>query len=271
MNNKQMASPQKLYDNARRMLLLAIVFTVVNMALAFLGSGTYFLFSVFLAYMLAVGFGNAVGIILAALVLAPYVLAYFLSKRKRGWLIAALVMISVDTLLLILLGISSGALLSLAMDFIFHGLLIGLLAIGVKNGKAALGAEDADPYHPAEAPAAEEPYTDLVCALSVSEDGHKFNLQSEGVARFYETELALGMKSFGRMVLVGSVFTAPEEKLRCPYGDIVRAYWTKKNERTVRFDFADGRAAVVVLNRGNRDQFVTLLNAHGVAVEPFAQ
>ena len=142
---------------------------------------------------------------------------------------------------------------------------------GMKNGKAALGDGSDDPYHPAETPAAESDYTDVVCVVSVSEDGKKFNMQSEGVARFYDDELALGMKSFGRMVLVGSVFTSPEEKLRCPYGDVVRARWTKKNERAVRFDFADGRAASIVLNRGNKDQFVTLLTYHGVTIEPFAQ
>lgn len=281
MNNKKMsASPQRIYQNARYGILGLILFTILNLVLYFIGSDSYYLFSVFLAYILAVGFENAVGLVLAALVLAPYVLAFFLSKKKRGWLIAALVLFSLDTLILILLGLGSGALLSLTLDLLFHGLVIVLLALGVKNGKAATGEGSGDPYHPADAAAdgqtsapadGDGPFTDVVCVVAVSEDGQKFSLQSEGLVRFFENELAFGMNSMARTLLLGSAFASTQEKVRCAYTDVVRAFYTGKHERNVRFDLAGGQSVIVTLNRGNREQFVNLLAAHGVAIEPFAQ
>ena len=59
--------------------------------------------------------------------------------------------------------------------------------------------------------------------------------------------------------------------MRFAYSDVARASFTKKNERTVRIDLQDGRAGCLVLNRGNKQQLLDLLQAHGIEVEPFTQ
>lgn len=143
------------YNTARANLLLAVVFTVINLVLLIVANGeTYFLFSVFVPYyvvligMILCGkfpaeyygadwegmefFGDGLFIAtlaFAVLMLVLYVLCYVLSSRGRiGWLIASLVLFSLDTVLMFAL---QGVALDALMDVLFHAWVIVYLAMGI--------------------------------------------------------------------------------------------------------------------------------------------
>lgn len=127
------------YNAARSNLLLAIVFTAINIVLYLIGSNTYFLFSTFIPYIL---FGSGMILTVAAvLLLAVYVLAYFLSKEKKGWLTAALVLFIIDTvafvgfIVLITLSGDTASVASSVLDVVFHAWVLVSLIGGVKHGK----------------------------------------------------------------------------------------------------------------------------------------
>ena len=111
------------YNTARMNLLLVLAFTAINIILVLAGSYTYFLFSASIPYFLVdVGMlmcgkyppeayvGELAGMeflppaflviltILAVLILAAYVLCWVFSKKKVGWLMAALILFVIDTL-----------------------------------------------------------------------------------------------------------------------------------------------------------------------------
>lgn len=140
------------YQIARSNLLALMILTAINVAMALLGQDTYFLFTDYLAYDLAVyaaifhvvsgdGVYLAVGIILPLLVLVPYFLCWLLSKKRRGWMIAALVLFSLDTVLLLLSAVSD-FMISSTLDIVFHGLILFYLIRGVRQGPAAPAAEE---------------------------------------------------------------------------------------------------------------------------------
>ena len=127
------------YSSARHNLLLAIVFTAVNIVLFLTGMNLYFLFSIFLPYSF---FGEGLGLtVVAVLLLAVYVLAYFLSKEKKGWLTAALVLFIIDCvcfvglIVLCVLDGDIGTVRSSLFDLLFHIWVLISLIGGVKFGK----------------------------------------------------------------------------------------------------------------------------------------
>ena len=143
-NKRTFISAQQIYKTARYALLGLILLAVMNTAMHLVRSDCYIVSGVFLAYVLSAGtksMANTTGILAAGLVLVPYVLCFFLSKRKRGWLVAALVMVCIDTLLLIFFALDSGGFIIFLMDILFHGSTLWLLGMGVKNGKAATGEQ----------------------------------------------------------------------------------------------------------------------------------
>lgn len=100
--------------SARHSLLLILIFTVANMAMVMLDTGSNFLFSISVPYylvMLGKGLDNGfidgawdvtgtytiTGLVIAVAVLAVYLLCWLLSKKRNGWLTAALVLFLVDT------------------------------------------------------------------------------------------------------------------------------------------------------------------------------
>lgn len=142
------------YATSRANLLLTAVFTVINLILLITNSNTYFLFSAFIPYyitslgMLLCGrypeeyytdglediiFINdsffAVTLTVAVVMVLFYLLAWLLSKKRRGgWLILSLVFFSLDTILMLLL---NGIALDWIMDILFHGYVIYFLIIGI--------------------------------------------------------------------------------------------------------------------------------------------
>lgn len=140
--------------NARANLLLVVAFTVINMVLLIAKSDTYFLFSAYVPYALvAVGmticgmypseyYGEefsgmeflspsvfAVIVAIAVIITALYFLCWIFSKNNRaGWLIAALVIFSVDTLGMFAV---EGFALDSIIDIVFHVWVILSLSLGI--------------------------------------------------------------------------------------------------------------------------------------------
>lgn len=143
MSPRQMAESR--YKSARWDLLIVIIFTVLNIVMLFGGSETMMLFSatvpyyaVAIAYFANLQYGGLAwfvtgSLILAFIILAAYLLCWFFSKKRCGWLIAALVLFCLDTLATVFLYMGDFA--SGIMDFVIHGIVIWYLAMGVKAGK----------------------------------------------------------------------------------------------------------------------------------------
>lgn len=134
------AAVEKKYAIARHNLLLMMILTVVNIILYIAGSDTMMLFSATVPY-LAAGIGIesqygpmlAVGMIIAVICLALYLLCWIFSKKHFAWMITAAVMFGLDTLamagLYLLMGEVSGIL-----DAVIHVWVMYYLIMGAVNG-----------------------------------------------------------------------------------------------------------------------------------------
>lgn len=162
-NNAAQATPRQIlenkYSSARANLLIVVAFTLINIVLAFTDSSSYFLFSLFIPYMLvllgAMLTGNLPGAytaaeleiieflpnavfiimaIVAAAFLAVFVVSWVVTKKKPaiGWLIASLVLASIDTGIFVLFG---GISLDTLIDLAFHVWVIVSLAGGISAHK----------------------------------------------------------------------------------------------------------------------------------------
>ncbi len=150
--NQPTLSPRQLaqnrYNTARMNLLLVLVFTVVNIILTVANADLYFLFSATVPHYVTI-FGQIfafdpefgmmgttaliVALVIAAILLLPYLLCWFFSKKSFGWLIGALVCFSLDTLVLILFTLIAFD-ASVIIDLVFHAWVLYYLILGVKTG-----------------------------------------------------------------------------------------------------------------------------------------
>ena len=106
--------------NGRYSLLLIVILTVVNLIMTILDTNTYFLFSASVPYYLVfVGMGiengfvdgawnvkgtlTYTGLVIALVIVAVYLLCWLLSKKRAGWLTAALVLFIIDTVALVVI------------------------------------------------------------------------------------------------------------------------------------------------------------------------
>lgn len=159
--NKQQVNVRSLYkskyNSSRYSLLAMLVFTVINIGLALMGSLSYYVFSANIPYTLVIEGMYLTGglpdeiyadlpsgyefystdlliplVIVAAVIIVFYLVCFFLSgKFRTGWLIAATVAFVIDTLFMIVYyGISIDALL----DLVLHALMIYYLVNGIING-----------------------------------------------------------------------------------------------------------------------------------------
>lgn len=119
------------FKRARSNLLLLIAFSAANLLLTALNASFYLLFSatapqyVFaIGQMLAESNRNSiflvVGLVIAVVILLLYLICWVFSKRRRGFLIAALVLFIFDTLMLGLLIWDVGFEASFLLDIAFH-------------------------------------------------------------------------------------------------------------------------------------------------------
>lgn len=153
---------QQRYASSRASLLIVVVFTLINCILAATGSDTYFLFSASIPYYLAFYGSLFCGLMpevyytpesafyssfefeffdisalyvmlsIAVIITLVYGVFWFMSrKEKYGWLIAALVFFSVDTIVMIaLFGFSVNMLLDVLMHaYVIISLISGITAI----------------------------------------------------------------------------------------------------------------------------------------------
>lgn len=145
-------SPLAAYKTARADLWILLALSTVNVIFALLGSDTYFLFSNFVSYLAAV-YARAfydytwdpvylvIGILIALVILVAYLLCCLLSKKKRGWLMAALALFSVDTAVMLIyyiVELSVTDILTDILDFVFHGLVLWILIAGVRRSREAM-------------------------------------------------------------------------------------------------------------------------------------
>lgn len=144
----------------RHNLLLAVVFTAVNVLLLVTNSNSYFLFSLVLPYRFVLNgmlFGGYFpkefyvdeldeaddftvirqpGILIslcamAAIILGLYLLFFFMSKRNGVWLIPSLVFIILDTLVYMGIIFLYGFEISDILDLVFHGWIVYYAVTGV--------------------------------------------------------------------------------------------------------------------------------------------
>ena len=116
-------TPEQTFAVARSNLLVVIGFTLINVVLQLIGSDTYFLFSATTPMLLAME-GGAVGAVLALLCIGLYVLCWAMSKKRPGWIVAALVFFILDSLLLLLGGVE------LIFDLLIHVWVLYYLITG---------------------------------------------------------------------------------------------------------------------------------------------
>ena len=146
-NFRQVQSDMK-YKQAKGSLLAIILFSLVNLfAITFTDS--YFLFSAYFTqlfgYMAWAAAEEAVMglafvfIFIGALTLVPYLLCFIFAKKRYGWLIAALVMFSLDTLLLLIdsIGAFAAGDISYLLDLVFHAYALYALGSAIAAGKQA--------------------------------------------------------------------------------------------------------------------------------------
>ena len=158
-NQNQQAQPfsqrqqlERQYASARMNLLWVVLFTAINIVLLVSNSYTYFLFSAFIPYaivdygMIVCGkypadfYGDlsqyqfldstvlVVLIAVAAVICVLYLLCWIFSKKRRvAWLIVGLVFFALDTVFMLLGGISADRIL----DIVFHGWVIISLTGGI--------------------------------------------------------------------------------------------------------------------------------------------
>lgn len=135
------------YKNARFSLLLVVIFSAVNLIMLF--SDSYILFSARIPLVIAsVGIALreqalqdiylVIALIISILCIFPYFLCWLFSKKRVGWMIAALILFSVDTIFLLIDAPTFLAFgdFSIFIDIIAHGIIIFELAVGVKAGNA---------------------------------------------------------------------------------------------------------------------------------------
>ncbi len=191
------------YTNARVNLLLVVAFTAINIIILATGSYTYFLFSASIPYFVAdmgmllcgkyppevyvdgleemIVFEPSVFpifAIISLLIVSVYLVFWFFSKKRPGFLMAALVLFVIDTVgMFILYGVSFDSII----DIVFHGYVIWSLVSGIKahNALLALPKEEVvygegegfvtvDPVAPAETVSTDETPAEEVPAEEAS-------------------------------------------------------------------------------------------------------
>lgn len=164
--NNQKYSPEYLLKQtagARASLLAVLIFTVVNLAMLLLETDRYFLFSASVPqYLTAFGMGfdmglgylsfgpfTAIALVVSAVVLVLYLLCWLLSKKRPGWLIAALVFFIIDTVALLVVSLLLEILTENILDLVIHAWVLFELIQGISaNYKLEKMIAEFDPSDP---------------------------------------------------------------------------------------------------------------------------
>ncbi|MCL2812710.1 MAG: hypothetical protein FWD25_12595 [Clostridia bacterium] len=136
---------EKTFNTSRGNLLAVVVLTSVNILLTVTNTDLHFLFSASIP-MLLLYLGSefsfitdsftftALGIGAAFLAISFYGLFWFLSKKRKGWIVAALVFFSIDVLFILWLifPITDGLDFSLVIELAFISWIMYYLITGTK-------------------------------------------------------------------------------------------------------------------------------------------
>ena len=138
MKNQQNPFVQNKYAVARVNLLLMSILTVANVILFALGSDTYLLFSASIPMYLPILFVESLVTyaILGVILTLPYLALWFFSKKSRGCMIGALVLFSLDCIVMLYFAIGP-YFADWIIDIVFHAWVMYYLIMGVVHGNEA--------------------------------------------------------------------------------------------------------------------------------------
>jgi len=143
------------FRSARNNLLLVVAFTTINLFLTTFETGYYFLFSAAVPQALfGIGSGLAedyqnnaflvTGAILAFVGVGLYLMCWTLAKRWRWFILVALILFSIDTVLCILLIFIGEFDIFFLLDIACHIWVLYYLIIGVLAWSKLSGANQSD-------------------------------------------------------------------------------------------------------------------------------
>ena len=152
------------FKKTRSNLLAVVAFTAINLILIAFNAGFYFPFSATAPGLIfEVGRGMAeelqrnvfliAGLIIAFIVVALYFVCWLLTKRLRGFILAALILFSLDSLMFLAIVFAAGFEISYLLDIAFHGWVLFYLINGVVAW-AKLRGVNADDFNAALEPSA---------------------------------------------------------------------------------------------------------------------
>ena len=127
------------YGIARSNLLLVILFTLINYVASFSAAWAYSPEDIGLEPAANPTAILVIGAVIAAVLLVPYLLCWIFSKKHYGWMIAALVLFSLDSVWLLL-----NFHISLILDILFHAYVLYYLIMGVRYGLLSRQAAEAE-------------------------------------------------------------------------------------------------------------------------------
>ena len=154
---KGVKTPQEIYATARSNLLLVVAFTAVNVILRLVSADMYFLFSAStpMAFLDIITLMEAtellpIAVAWAFIIIGFYLLCWFLSKKRTGWMIVAAVLFAVDTVVLLLLYNLSAMIIDLAMHaWVLYYLISGSVsAVRMKKMPAEIPCPEMAPQQP---------------------------------------------------------------------------------------------------------------------------
>lgn len=152
VDKQSAAYQQNQLKSARTTLMIAVLFTVLNVVLLLVGSNRYFLYSATIPYYLTffgyvfdyftLGTYTLTGLTMAAVPVVAMGLCWFMSKKDSRWLIGAVAIFGLDTAAMVAMMLWSGDLSASLLDIVFHAWVLISLFQGVKAA-ARLKAREA--------------------------------------------------------------------------------------------------------------------------------
>lgn len=213
------------YNIARQNLLLMLILTVVNIAILFFGSDVMMLFSATIPYV-SVIYGAMLtlfsedslyfifGIALAVVLVAAYLLCWIFSKKRIGFMVAALVLFVLDTAVMAWMYISSGDIADGVIDIVIHIWVLAYLISGVYNGfkLKKLPADE----EPNVTDASEESETTDTIPLRYADNDVKFRVLLEAEHGSYQI-CYRRVKRTNELVINGQVYGEFEALMEPPH------------------------------------------------------
>jgi|GEM_PF-4820301 len=135
---------------ARQSLLLIVVLTIVNIVLSLFGIDFYFLFSATLpSFIAGLGYGMAeelqnsafllIGLAVASIIIILYLACWFFARKRRLFILLALILFTIDCLVLSLFILFTGFEIAYFKDIVFHIFILFFLVSGTIAWKRLRG------------------------------------------------------------------------------------------------------------------------------------